>query len=176
MYRRDQADTTSYSSSEDLVVPSGYVYIYRHDQSLSTPIRVLPTSRKVSSSLPGCIVGQYRWRSSSNKNANAIVSTNWNIDTSSIGLEKFIAGYGDKDDLAPNELVQDGDSIRLVVNSGEYFTGVNRYYLPATPVVEFFKLWPLNIQLRNGFVKVISYSGILCVISPKYKPPCCLIS
>lgn len=137
LYRRDTADTTAFTSSEGTFSPDGSLYSYRHDESLALPIRVLPTARQVPPTSPGFIVGQYRWRGDNDRNATALVPTNWNVSPNSVGLEKFIAGIGDQDDLQPNTLIEDGDSIRMNMNPGAYFTGANRYYLPSAPVLEF---------------------------------------
>lgn len=137
LYKRDSADTTIFSQTEGTYGPLGSLYVYRHDEALPIPVRVLPINRYVSPNAPGFIVGQYRWRGKSDRNATTLIPTNWNIDLNKIGLEKFIAGIGDKEDLAPIQLIEEQDSIRMQVNRGEYFTGANRYYLPANSNLEF---------------------------------------
>lgn len=137
LYRRDAGDTTAFSPTEGAFAPVGNLYAYRHDESLQLPIRVLPLNRQVQSSTPGFVVGSYRWRGADNRNATAIVPTHWDIDPSSIGLEKFIAGIGDQQDLQLTQLIEDQDSIHAMLQRGEYFTGANRYYLGAQPALEF---------------------------------------
>lgn len=137
LYIRDFADTTAHTSSESTVAPVATMYGYRHDQWLSAPIRVLPVNRQVNPNSPGFIVGDYRWRSESNSNATALVPTTWKNTPSEVGLEKFVAGIGDQSDLSPVNLEEENNSIHIVINDGEYFTGANRYYLPANPVLEF---------------------------------------
>lgn len=137
LYKRDIADSTAISNTEAGYSPTGYMYGYRHDQGLPIPLRVLPVNRKVSADSPGFIVGQYRWRGDNNRNATALVPTSWDQDPNIIGLGDYVAGIGDLDDLEPVQLVQDNNSIRMQVEKGEYFTGANRYYLPANPVLEF---------------------------------------
>lgn len=137
LYLRDFADTTVFSTSEGTFGPTAPLYAYRHDEALLIPVRVLPVNREVQADTPGFIVGDYRWRGDVDRNATALVPTNWNMDPNKIGLEKFIAGIGDQDDLTPEELVEVQDSIRMVLHRGEYFTGSNRYYLPADWNLEF---------------------------------------
>ncbi len=137
LYKRDFADTIVFSTSEGTYAPSGNLYAYRHDEALSIPIRILPVNRQVTNSTPGFIVGDYRWRNFLDRNATALVPTKWDTDPNIVGLEKFIAGDGDQDDLAPEELLQVQDSIRMELHRGEYFTGSNRYYLPANWNLEF---------------------------------------
>lgn len=138
LYKRDFADGTAFSTSEGTIGPIGNIYIYRHDESLSIPIRILPTNRRVAENTPGFIVGEYRWRGDTDRNATALVPTKWDTDPNIVGLEKFIAGIGDQDDLEPQNLVQVQDSVRMDLHRGEYFTGSNRYYLPADWNLEFF--------------------------------------
>lgn len=145
LYLRDISDTTSYVPTEGAYGPFGNMYAYRHDEWLPIPIRLLPINRKVQADLPGFVVGKYRWRDESTRNATALVPTNWNINPQSLGAQ-FVSGMGDQDDLAPIQLQQDGNSVRVDVNSGEYFTGVNRYYLPANPILEFL---PASIANAN---------------------------
>lgn len=137
VFKRDNADTTVFSTTEGTYSPEGPIYAFRHDQSLDLPIRILPANRRVFPNTPGFIVGDYRWRSDSNRNATTLVPTRWNIDPQSVGLEKFIAGMGDSTDLSPEQLVEVQNSIRMVLHRGEYFTGANRYYLSATTNLEF---------------------------------------
>lgn len=173
LYLRDAGDTTPYSVGESTYSPFSAMYAYRHTQWLPIPLRVLPVNRQVNSSLPGFIVGQYRWRDDSTRNATALVPTNWNINPASLNA-KFVAGIGDQDDLEPVQLQQDDNSIHMDVHSGEYFTGINRYYLPANPVLEFHPVSPaaanmdgtVTLQLTNTplvttpiFVGVYSLDG-----------------
>lgn len=136
LYLRDARDTTPYSVGESTYGPFSAMYAYQHDEWLPIPLRVLPVNRQVPSNLPGFIVGQYRWRDESTSNATALVPTNWNIDPASLNAQ-WVAGIGDQNDLAPVQLQQDGNSVRMDVHSGDYFTGINKYYLPANPVLEF---------------------------------------
>lgn len=138
LYKRDYNDTTAFSTSEGTFGPLASLYVYRHDEELYIPIRILPLNRQVKPNTPGFIVGQYRWRGAADRNATTLVPTKWDIDPNIVGLEKFIAGIGDQDDLTPERLLQDSDSIRMQLHQGEYFTGANRYYLPADWNLEFF--------------------------------------
>jgi hypothetical protein len=137
LYKRDSADTTAFVSTEAAFSPSGSLYAYRHEQDLPIPIRVLPINRRVQPQAPGFIVGQYRWRGSSDVNATSIVPTTWDLDPNSVGLDSFVAGIGDEDDLTPIGVVEADNSIHMQVQRGEYFTGANRYYLPANTNLEF---------------------------------------
>lgn len=137
LYKRDASDTTAYGTTEGAYAPEAKMYAYRHDQGLPIPIRVLPINRKVSTDLPGFIIGQYKWRGDANRNATALVPTSWDQDPNIIGLGNYVAGIGDLNDLEPVQLVQEDNSVRMQVERGEYFTGSNRYYLPSNPVLEF---------------------------------------
>lgn len=138
LYLRDVNDSTPFSNTEGTYGPVAQGYLYRHDQALPVKERLFPTNRRVALDSPGFIVGSYRWRDNSNRNATALLSTHWDLDPFKIGLEKFIAGIGDRDDLEPVSLTEVGDSIHMNVNRGDYFTGPLGYYLPADPVLEFF--------------------------------------
>lgn len=146
LYLHDINDATPYTQGQGAYGPIGSLYAYRHDESLPVPVRVLPVNRQVQPNAPGFVVGQYRWRDASTANATALVPTNWNINPTTIGLEKFTAGIGDLTDLAPLGLVQDGNSVRMQIQEGEYFTGANRYYLPASPVLE---ILPVSFAATN---------------------------
>jgi hypothetical protein len=146
LFKRDFDDTTAFSTTEGTYAPAGALYAYRHDEPLKIPIRILPLNRQVLPDTPGFVVGEYRWRGDVDRNATALVPTNWNMDPNTIGLEKFIAGIGDQNDLEPEELVEVQDSIRMVLHRGEYFTGANRYYLPADWNLEFI---PCSIAAAN---------------------------
>lgn len=137
LFKRDDNDTTAFSATEGTYAPLGDCYINRHEEDLPLPIRILPVNRQVQADSPGWIVGEYRWRGNNDRNATALVPTHWDIDPNSVGLEKFIAGFGDGDDLDPVELVAQGDSIFMELERGEYFTGANRYYLGADQTLEF---------------------------------------
>ena len=120
--------------------------VERLDQSLSQCFRIFPASEIVQPNPPGFTWGQYRWRDESDINAQTVVPTEWDLDVNAIGREKFIAGIGHGDDLQPLELQQNGDSIKLLIQNGAYFTGPNRYFLPSDDglVVQA----PLNGQLQ----------------------------
>lgn len=137
LYKRDIVDFTSYGSTEFAYGPTGDFYAYRHDEDIQLPIRILPVNREVFANSPGFIIGQYRWRGASNSNATSLVPTQWDIDSKAVGIEKFIAGYGDDGDLQPIQLIQSGDSVHMQVSRGEYFTGPNRYYLSEESNLEF---------------------------------------
>lgn len=137
LYKRDAADTTVFSTTEGTYGPQATLYAYRHDQGLSTPIRILPANRQVQANTPGFIVGKYRWRGADNRNATALVPTHWDIDPNVVGFEKFIAGIGDQNDLEPIQLQEVQDSIFMQLQRGTYFTGANGYYLPADWNLEF---------------------------------------
>jgi len=137
LYYRDFSDGSSVVSTEYAYSPKGSGYIYRHDESLPLNIRLLSGNRKIATDTPGFIVGQYRWRDQTNRNATALIPTRWDTDPASVGLQNFAAGIGDLDDLEPQSLNEIGDSIYITINDGTYFTGANGYYLPADPVLEF---------------------------------------
>lgn len=137
LYIRDIQDTTPVTDTEATTAPVATCYGYRHDQFLAMTVRLLPTNRQVQSSSPGFIVGQYRWRDITRSNATALVPTTWANTPEQVGLEKFIAGIGFDNDLAPIQLNEVDNSIRMVIEDGEYFTGADRYYLPADPQLEF---------------------------------------
>jgi hypothetical protein len=152
VYKRDISDTTAFSTSEGTYSPEANIYAYRHDQSLPIPIRVLPLNRQVLQDTPGFIVGSYRWRGQTDRNATALVPTNWNVNPNTVGLEKFIAGIGDQDDLELVDLIDSGDSIHAVINRGAYFTGTEGYYLPADWNLEFLATNAANANANNQIV------------------------
>lgn len=152
VYKRDNSDTSAFVSSEGTYAPEANIYAYRHDQSLPIPIRLLPLNRQVLPDTPGFIVGSYRWRGATDRNATALVPTNWNVDTGVVGLEKFIAGIGDQDDLELIDLVDSGDSVRAVIQRGAYFTGTEGYYLPADWNLEFLASNAANANSNNQIV------------------------
>lgn len=137
LYLRDVSDSTPFSNTEGTYAPVANGYLYRHDQSLPVRERIYPSNRRVSDHAPGFIIGQYRWRDDNTRNATALLPTHWDVDPNALGLEKFIAGMGDRDDLESEGLIEVGDSIYMDVNRGHYFTGAFGYYLPADPVLEF---------------------------------------
>lgn len=153
LYKRDIADTTPIGITEAGLAPNAYMYCYRHNQGLPMPIRVLPANRQVFPSLPGFVFGEYKWRGENNRNALPLVPTVWDQDPNIVGLGKYVAGIGDSSDLAPTQLVQDGNSIRMQVERGQYFTGANRYYLPADPVLEFVPCSAANMN-SDGTVTI----------------------
>lgn len=144
LYIRDFQDTTAVTDTEATLAPVANCYGYRHDQYLTMSIRTLPTNRQVAATSPGYIVGQYRWRDNTRSNATALVPTTWANTPTQVGLEKFIGGIGDQNDLAPIKLEEADNSVHMDVEKGQYFTGANRYYLPADPSLEFFPTGPAS--------------------------------
>jgi hypothetical protein len=133
LHPRNVSDSTAPTLTE-----VGYTFVLacyalRRDQQLGQRLRVLPLNRSILSTPPGFVWGQYRWRDKTQVNQHALIPSNWEIDPNSVGSEKFIAGIGAQNDLEPVGLVQENDSIHLQVKRGHYFTGINRYFLPATP-------------------------------------------
>lgn len=128
---RDGDSVNGFSSI--ILQPVGNLYIEQRDQGLGQRLRLLPVTRQITPTLPGFTWGQYRWRDNTTENAQAIVPTRWDIDTSSIEQD-FIAGVGsigETDDLQPISLEEESSSIYLRCQRGQYFTGVNRYYFPS---------------------------------------------
>lgn len=110
----------------------------RETLSLRNTFRMYP-STKISEEVPGFVIGQHRWRSEQEVNAHAVLDTRWDISPEVIGREKFIAGVGHRDDLSVvgiEKTAAEPNSIRTRLKYGEYFTGADRYFLPATPEVE----------------------------------------
>lgn len=126
------------SDSTITSIPLAPIFIQQRDQGLVQRLRLLPANRQVLTDLPGFEWGKYRWRDSTTENASAVIPTTWDIDTDLVGPEKFIAGVGsigEANDLQPIDLEEENSSVFLRVNSGQYFTGVNRYYLPSDKFV-----------------------------------------
>lgn len=114
--------------------------VVQANQRVKSRIRLLPSSRKLLTSLPGFQFGTYRWRDETNTNKQVLVPTNWNIDFNEIGIEKFIAGIGDRSDLELKRLYRDDHSIHPIIEHGEYFTGHHRYFCPSkNGVLEIFR-------------------------------------
>lgn len=128
-----------------IVQPIGDLFVQQRNQGLQNRLRLLPLNRKVNTNLPGFDWGQYRWRNNTTENAQAVVPTRWDIDTSAI-QQDFIAGVGsigETNDLEPILLEQDESSIFLRINRGQYFTGTKRYYLPSDNFnLEFLPCYP----------------------------------
>jgi len=124
-------------------------YILRQDQQLPQMQRLLPLNRSVATALPGFKWGTYRWRNQDQVNQQMILPSNWGISPASVGAEKFIAGVGMTDDLEPIGIVQENDSVYLEVNRGFYFTGINDYYLPGTPQLDFLASNSATLQLSQ---------------------------
>jgi hypothetical protein len=136
-YARDSASVTAPANGENGVVARLFGYVYRQDQALKQWVRILPVGRKVSSSSPGFKIGEYRWKDELNSNAVPLLDTKWDPDISLVGPEKFTTGMGHGSDLEPVDVESTDSSIRMRINPGHYFTGPERNYLPATPVLEF---------------------------------------
>jgi hypothetical protein len=99
------------------------------EQGLKFRYRLLTSDRQLPAVPAGFTFGQYRWRS--DQNANVLVPTNWNLNLTAVGREKFIPGIGMNGDLELKRLYRSNHSILPIVEAGEYFTGVNRYYMPS---------------------------------------------
>jgi hypothetical protein len=76
-----------------------YIQPVRKDGGLQATFRVFPENRRVTSALPAFRFGEHRWRDRSQSNSAILVPTQWDLDITKIGSEKFIAGIGDQDDL-----------------------------------------------------------------------------
>ena len=138
-YKRDANDSTAPGISERGALVRANGYLFQRDQGLEHVVRVLDASRKLPDTLPGFVFGSYRWRDQNSTNAVPIVPGSWEVDINAIGIDKFITGIGQGDDLAPQEVnTQPDDSVVLSINNGFYFTGPNGYYLPAQPVYDKF--------------------------------------
>jgi hypothetical protein len=135
-YPRAVGDTTPIGSDDVGTTSLLPGYIIQHDQALPQSVRLLPLNRAINAPT-GFIWGQYRWRDQNEINEQTILPSNWSIDPNSLGAEKFVAGIGMTDDLEPVGIVQEDDSIFLQVTRGFYYTGINSYYLPATPQLDF---------------------------------------
>lgn len=112
-------------------------YVSRRDQFLPQNLRLLPVTREVSDTGIGFTVGAYRWRDQDTENAQALVPTQWDMDLSTLGPSAFVDGIAGDDDLAPQGLVQQEDSIYLTIHEGTYFDGPVRYFLPGAQMLEF---------------------------------------
>jgi len=125
--------------------PIGVIYVEQRDQGLQQRLRLLPANQQVNANLPGFIWGEYRWRDNTTENAQAVVPTRWDTDTSLI-QQDFIGGVGsigETNDLEPIDLEEQQSSIYLRANRGQYFTGVKRYYLPSDDFnLEFLACYP----------------------------------
>lgn len=137
-------DTTSGFASI-VVQPAAVLYVEQRDQGLVQHMRLLPLNRQVNANLPGFEWGEYRWRDNTTENAQTVVPTKWDIDTSLIAQD-FIGGVGsigETNDLQPIDLEEVESSIFLRAQRGQYFTGVKRYYLPSDNFnLEFLPCYP----------------------------------
>lgn len=148
-FPRKIGDTTAISPTEVGSTMSLDGYVLQRDQQLGLSLRLLPQNRAIAANPPGFVWGTYRWRDSTQVNQHALIPSSWSIDPNTVGAEKFIAGVGARDDLAPVGIIQENDSIYLQVNRGHYFTGINRYYLPGTPQLDFLDANNLTVQLTQ---------------------------
>jgi hypothetical protein len=115
------------------VQPLAYLNVQVRDQGLVQRLRLLPSNRQVQPNLEGFTWGVYRWRDDTNDNAQAIVPTQWNTDTSLI-QQYFIDGVGsigETQDLQPIDIEEQNSSIYLRIQRGQYFTAAQRYYFPS---------------------------------------------
>lgn len=113
-----------------------FLHVVQQDQGLAQPVRLLPLEREVGA-LPGFRIGEYRWRDRETINARALMPTRWDPNVAAIGIEKFIAGIGDNEDLKPVRIEEVQDSLFPRIEHGHYFSGPNGYFLPAAPGLEF---------------------------------------
>jgi hypothetical protein len=148
-FQRRIGDTTAPTPTEIGTTLSLNGYVLQRDQQLGLRLRLLPQNRAIAENPPGFVWGTYRWRDEAQVNQHALIPSSWNVDPVTVGAEKFIAGVGAKDDLAPTAIIQENDSIYLQVKRGHYFTGINRYYLPATPQLDFLDANNLTVQLSQ---------------------------
>lgn len=148
-YQRSVGDTTPVGVGDDGQIFALSGYVLRRDQQLGVLLRILPVNRSIQPNLPGFVWGNYRWRDSTEINEHAILPSNWDIDPSSLGPEKFIAGVGATDDLTPVGIIQEDDSIFLQVERGHYYTGFNGYFLPATPQLDFLPSDQVTLNLTK---------------------------
>jgi hypothetical protein len=134
-------DTSAIPSTAAGILPSAPGYVIRRDQSLPMAARLLPTNRQVLPTVPGFVIGQYRWRDQNTMDAAALAPTKWDNDTGAIGNNNFVTGIGDNDDLKPLNLIEGtGDqlnSVFLDIQDGCYFDGPTRYFLPGQAGLEF---------------------------------------
>lgn len=135
--RRPFSDQSAVLLTEQQMTVTAPLVISRRDQGLPQWLRLLPVDRQVNQDLPGFVVGQYRWRDDNLRNALPLVPANWNLDLSKIGDSKFIAGIGTGTDLEPVSVEEYENSVFPRINDGFYFTGLNRYFLPAGMMLEF---------------------------------------
>ncbi len=147
-FYKEQLGSSSITSSVGLTVVM-YGYVNQYDQALPTPIRILPLNRKVVSSPPGFVIGEYSWRDDTEINEQTIVPTNWLTDPTTLGNQMFVPGIGGRTDLEPLGFTQANDSIYLQINRGFYFTGPKGYYLPATPEIDFISAQDLTFSPTN---------------------------
>ncbi len=148
--RRPFSNQSAVLVTEQQMTITAPMTINRQDQGLPQWLRLLPGDRQVSADLPGFIVGQYRWRDDSLRNAVPLVPTNWNLDLSTIPDNNFIAGIGTGTDLEAISVEEYENSVFPRVNDGFYFTGRNRYFLPAGQMIEFLHSDVLTQTLRQS--------------------------
>ena len=130
-------DSSAIPSTAAGILPSASAYLLRQDQMLKQSARLLSANRRVSRTIPGFIVGEYRWRDETEINAGTIVPTRWDTDVNAVGFDKFIDGIGDNDDLKPLGLTEIEESVFLNIEDGTYFDGPVRYFLPGSSMLEF---------------------------------------
>jgi hypothetical protein len=115
-------------------VVSGALSVFRANTAPDCYVRILPQSRAIDPT-PGFQFGKYRWRDALETNAHMLVPSQW--DASVSGVNKYVAGIGDNEDLAFSDITKNGISINPSIKGGFYFTGPQGYYLPVNPHLEF---------------------------------------
>ena len=133
IFVRDKNDTSSIGASEIGYTVNLYGDLFRRNQFQNLSLRLLPVSQKILNTSPGFTIGSYRWRDQTSVNSQTLTSTIWNIDVNNIGIQNFLSGIGDGDDLLPVDIENVGNSIYLRIKNGFYFVGPTQYFLPANP-------------------------------------------
>ena len=113
-----------------LLVPG---VLHQFDTAVHQRFRLFSPERRLEDTTPGFVYGQYRWRDEAETNAHVLVPTQWDLRVSS---DRFVSGIGFGDDLRLVDIENSTDadnphSVYLRINTGDYFLGPQRFYLPA---------------------------------------------
>lgn len=152
---RAQEDLTAVLDSDQRLSSTCLMVVARHNQGLHLFQRLLRQDRKVQDNLPGFVVGDYRWRDKASVNAQTLIPTNWNVDTSKIPVTAFLSGIADADDLKPLHVEESKNSLYLRIQDGFYFNRNIRSYLPAAALLEIlptnnpFQIYTLTQSVAN---------------------------
>jgi hypothetical protein len=150
IYTRDLNDSTAIGVTEVGITVICYGDVFRRDEFQVNSLRLLPASQALPATSPGFVLGTYRWRDDTTVNSVVTIPTVWDSNVAALGLISFVSGIGCGTDLQPIDVENSGNSIYLRIQNGFYWDEATRYYLPATPYIEFINANQVAVTLKPG--------------------------